>query len=373
MACTWWLILLGVCSANPPGGAGPLEITTSSLVKATQYSAYSATVSASGNAGAITWSLVSQTGTNYWQINSATGVISATGTGISGAPYDADSSPDVLVVKATDSASSVEKTLSITVNQAVPPGAEAKGYTTQLYYVQPRLADVTFGSYLTDGGTKFDAGAWYSGIVPLGTLFSTNSKGVLTLVNTGGTGGACMTGEQRAQVASALPLIQLTNGGAFAFSSSQSSNSADHWIGLFFEPTEHNLAKDDIDPTDRSLGEQWFEADVWEGGAEAGFYGNAIYWNGTYPNYVHYFSQNSYTDPSFDSTVQHLFEEIIDPNGTVTWFIDGVETGTNSVASSAGSRLSWILGQHFYPQMQANAFSGASAYRVYLNSVSVYH
>ena len=85
----------------------PVITTASPLPNATQGSAYSTTIAASGGTLPYVWSILSQTGSNGWVINSSTGALTGT-------PGVAET--DTVLVQVLDSASqSASKNFSLQV------------------------------------------------------------------------------------------------------------------------------------------------------------------------------------------------------------------------------------------------------------------
>lgn len=91
-----------------PFNTVPSITTASPLPNATQSSAYSTTIAASGGVTPYAWSITSHTGTNSWSINSVSGVLTGT-------PGSVEA--DTVTVQVLDNVGqSVSKTFSVTVN-----------------------------------------------------------------------------------------------------------------------------------------------------------------------------------------------------------------------------------------------------------------
>jgi len=163
----------------------------------------------------------------------------------------------------------------------LPAGATALGYTTQLFYDTPTLAEVS--STDTDSTSK-----WYPGSFanPISTnmarreLMSTVDGDLAIGL------GAGVNGETHSSKQGGLPLLSGAKGFYVEFAMRLNNSNTDHFPGLFLQTQEHDLAKDDHLSSDPKGFERWTEIDVAETGYGPGALNSVINWTGTYPAYM---------------------------------------------------------------------------------------
>ena len=242
-----------------------------------------------------------------------------------------------------------------------PPGAQALGYTKQLFCVMPSMSDIS----VSDGTvSKLYSGNWYANAPTPLSKYSMNGS---TLVID--SGGGVMT-ETRASGPGALPLLLASAGFYVEFSESLSDNDPDHFPAVWMMPQEHNLKHADHLDSDPPGYERWMELDIDEGGYNAGHHGAMINWYGKYPNYQHDTRGN---DPSstfgMDRTKAHVFGLSYDPKGKqVTWWVDGQNTGSQSTADVPA-----IVNTHHYFLIMGGQNHGANKpYKMYLHYFSAW-
>lgn len=207
----------------------------------------------------------------------------------------------------------------------VPPGAQALGYTRQVFCVMPRTSDVA-----QDDGkvSKLYSGQWYARTPPPASLYSMNNN-LLTLSPGGG-----VSSQTRHSQVGALPLLPAAQGFYIEFAEQLSDNDPDHFPAVWAMPQEHNGQHADHAPSDPAGIERWMELDVDEGGYNNGHHGTVINWWGTYPNYQHHNLDNApAATANLDRTQEHIFGLSYDPVGKqVTWWVDGSSAGSVSTA-----------------------------------------
>ena len=206
----------------------------------------------------------------------------------------------------------------------VPPGAQAVGYTHQVFCVTPSAADIAQDDSKV---SKLYSGQWYAKTPPPASAYSMNGN-VLTLSNGGG-----VTTQTRHSQVGALPLLPAAQGFYIEFAEQLSENDQDHFPAVWAMPKEHNGHKDDHDPSDPPGLERWMELDVDEGGyGNNGHHGTVINWWGYSPNYQHHNLDNAPAG-TLDRTQEHIFGMSYDPAAKkVTWWVDGSSTGSVSTA-----------------------------------------
>jgi hypothetical protein len=246
-------------------------------------------------------------------------------------------------------------------NPTPPAGAQALGYTKQLFCVAPTLSDIA----PTDSAmAKLYSGTWYAKApIPLSKYAMSGSTLVLD------NGGGLMT-ETRSSAPAVLPLLLASAGFYVEFSESISDNDSDHFPAVWLMPQEHNLKHTDHLSSDPAGDERWMELDIDEGGYNTGHHGAMISWYGHYPNYQHATKSN---DPSqtfgMDRTKTHVFGLSYDPKAKqVTWWVDGQSTGSVSTADVPS-----LVNDHHYYLLMNNQNHGANKpYQMYLHYFSAW-
>lgn len=244
----------------------------------------------------------------------------------------------------------------------LPLGATALGYTTQVFYDQPTLAEVSTTD--TDSTSKWYPGSFYSPVAPnLASREFLSMQGSELAIGLGGG----VTSETHASKAGAMPFLSGAKGFYVEFAMRLSSNDPDHFIGLYLQTVEHDLAKDDHLSTDPAGFERWTEIDVSEAGYGAGSLATVINWTGTYP---HYSSQtlNSYGhDAALDWTVEHRYGVSWNPaTNTLQWYIDDVPTWKEVMTNSV------IKNFHYYLVMEAGSHGSHVPYDMLVRYVTAY-
>ena len=246
-------------------------------------------------------------------------------------------------------------------NPTPPAGAQALGYTKQLFCVAPAISDIAPEDSAL---AKLYSGTWYAKApIPLSKYAMSGSTLVLD------NGGGLMT-ETRASAPGVLPLLLASAGFYVEFSESISENDPDHFPAVWMMPQEHNIKHSDHLSSDPAGYERWMELDIDEGGYNAGHHGAMISWYGHYPNYQHETKSN---DPSqtfgMDRTKTHVFGISYDPKAKqVTWWVDGQSTGSVSTADVP----SFVNDQHYYLLMNNQNHGANKPYQMYLHYFSAW-
>lgn len=246
-------------------------------------------------------------------------------------------------------------------NPTPPPGAQALGFTKQLFCVNPAISDISLSDAVM---AKLYSGSWYaSAPTPLSKYAMSGSTLVLD------NGGGLIT-ETRTSQPAALPLLLASAGFYVEFGESISDNDPDHFPAVWLMPQEHNGKQNDHLPADPPGYERWMELDVDEGGYNTGHHGAMINWWGKYPNYQHETKNN---DPSatfgMDRTQPHVFGLSYDPKGKqVAWWVDGQATGSVSTADVP----SYVNGHHYYLLMNSQNHGANKPYKMYLHYFSAW-
>ena len=244
----------------------------------------------------------------------------------------------------------------------VPVGATALGYTTQLFFDEPTLADVSS----TDTDTKSNL---YPGAFSNSVSANLASRGLMSTVNSQlaiGLGSGVNT-ETRYSTAGGLPLLNGAQGFYVEFAMSLSSNDSDHFTGLFLETAEHDLAKHDHLPSDPAGYERWTEIDVSEAGYGPGSLATYIDWQGIYPHYASKSFNDYGHDAAIDWTVEHRYGLSYDPAANVLqWYIDDKPTW-KQVATNAV-----VQNFHYYLVMEASSHGSHVPYDMYIHYIRAY-
>jgi hypothetical protein len=244
----------------------------------------------------------------------------------------------------------------------LPVGASALGYTTQVFYDVPTLAEVS--STDTDATSKWYPGSYTSSVstnLATRNLLSTQNSVLAIGLDSG------VSSETRVSTAGGLPFLSGAQGFYVEFAMNLSSNDSDHFTGLYLETAEHNLAKADHLSSDPAGYERWTEIDVSEAGYGPGSLATLINWQGIYPHYTSQVTNNYGHDAALDWTTEHRYGLSYDPTTNVLqWYIDDVptwkETATNSV----------IKNFHYYLVMEASSHGSHIPYDMYIHYVRAY-
>jgi hypothetical protein len=244
----------------------------------------------------------------------------------------------------------------------LPVGATALGYTTQVFYDQPLLTEVSTTD--TDSTSKWYPGSFSSpvsqNLAALPLLSTQDGELALAL-------GAGISSETHNSKAGGLPLLSGANGFYVEFAMRLSTNDSDHFTALFLQTQEHDLARDDHLSTDPAGFERWTEIDVSEAGYGAGSLATVINWAGIYP---HYTSQlfNSYGhDAALDFTVEHRYGVSYDPaTNVLQWYIDDVPTWKATPPNSV------IKNFHYYLVIAAGSHGSHVPYDMFIRYVTAY-
>jgi hypothetical protein len=246
----------------------------------------------------------------------------------------------------------------------LPVGATALGYTTQVFYDQPSLAEVSATD--TDATSKWYPGSFSS---PVNTNLA--ARELMSTVNTElaiGLGGG-VTSETHTSKAGAIPFLSGAQGFYVEFAMHLSSNDADHFSGLYLQTVEHNLARTDHISTDPAGFERWSELDVSEGGYGSGSLATVVNWAGSYPHYTSSLlnSWGLSHDDTFDWTKEHRYGLSYDPiKNVLQWYIDDVPTFKATPNASVTKAF------HYYMVMGAGSHGSHTPYDMYVHYVTAY-
>jgi hypothetical protein len=241
-------------------------------------------------------------------------------------------------------------------------GASVLGYTTQLFYDAPTLAEVSTTD--TDSTSKWYPGAFSSPVsrnqATRGLLSTQNSVLAIGL-------GASVTSETHESTAGLLPFLSGAQGFYVEIAMNLSSNDSDHFIGLFLETAEHNLAKDDHLASDPAGYERWTELDLSESGYGPGSLSSLIDWQGIYPHYGCKSHNNFGHQAELDFTIEHRYGVSYDPaTNVVQWYVDDQPTWKEIASNSV------IKDFHYYLVMEASTHGSHVPYEMYIHYVRAY-
>jgi hypothetical protein len=244
----------------------------------------------------------------------------------------------------------------------LPVGASVLGYTTQLFYDQPTLAEVSTTD--TDSGAKWYPGAYSNSVirnVASRELLSTHASMLAIGL------GASVTSETHDSTEGGLPFLSGARGFYVEIAMNLSSNDSDHFIGLYLETAEHNLAKADHLASDPNGYERWTEIDVSESGYGPGSLSSLINWQGTYPHYGCQSHNNFGRESELDWTVEHRYGVSYDPvTNVLQWYIDDNPTWKETASNSV------IKDFHYYLVMDASSHGSHVPYEMYIHYVRAY-
>jgi hypothetical protein len=244
----------------------------------------------------------------------------------------------------------------------LPAGASALGYTTQVFYDQPQLSEVS--STDTDSTSK-----WYPGGFSSPVANNLQKRTLLSMQGSElaiGLGGE-IDSETHASKAGALPLLSGAKGFYIEFAMRLSSNDSDHFTGLYLETQEHDLAKDDHLAADPAGFERWTEIDVSETGYGPGSLGTVINWTGTYPHYTSQAFNSWGHDAALDLTVEHIYGISYDPiTNTLQWYIDNKPTWKAVPPNSV------IKNWQYFVVMEASSRGSHIPYDMFIRYVAAY-
>jgi hypothetical protein len=246
----------------------------------------------------------------------------------------------------------------------LPVGATALGYTTQVFYDQPQLTEVSTTD--ADSTSKWFPGSFSSPVsqnLAARELLSMQESELTIAL------GGSVSSETHASKAGGLPFLSGAQGFYVEFAMHLSSNDTDHFSGLYLQTAEHDLAKNDHLSTDPAGFERWEEIDVSEGGYGTGSLATIVNWEGAYPHYTSQLS-NSWGlshDVTFDWTVQHRYGVSYNPaTNVLQWYIDDVPTFKATPTASVMKAF------HYYLTMGAGSHGSHTPYDMYVDYVAAY-
>jgi hypothetical protein len=246
----------------------------------------------------------------------------------------------------------------------LPVGATALGYTTQVFYDQPTLAEVSATD--TDATSK-----WYPGSFSYPASANLASRELLSTVDSelAVSLGGGLSSETHTSKAGAIPFLSGAQGFYVEFAMRLSTNDADHFSILYLQTVEHDLAKNDHLSTDPAGFERWTEIDVSEGGYGTGSQGTLVNWEGIYPHYARTLTNSWGTshDAVFDWTKVHRYGLSYDPiKNVLQWYIDDVPS------FKATADASIMKAFHYYMVMGAGSHGSHTPYDMYVSYVTAY-
>ena len=246
----------------------------------------------------------------------------------------------------------------------LPAGAAALGYTTQLFYDQPSLAEVSTTD--TDSISKWypgtDANLASRNLASLEFLSMQDSELVIAL-------GGGISSETHTSKLGGLPFLSGAQGFYVEIAMHLSDNDSDHFIGLFLQTVEHDLAKDDHLATDPPGYEHWTEIDLSESGYGPGSLNSVMNWVGIWPHYVPHVINNYGHEAAVDWTKEHRLGVSYDPKTDVLqYYLDDVLT----FKTSPPPPDSVIKLFHYYLVMEAGSHGSHIPYTMFVRYVTAY-
>jgi hypothetical protein len=245
----------------------------------------------------------------------------------------------------------------------LPVGAAALGYTTQVFYDQPTLTEVSTTD--TDSISK-----WYPGsaanpvshnLASLEFLSMQNSELAIAL-------GGGINSETHASKPGAMPLLSGAQGFYVEIAMHLSSNDSDHFVALFLQTAEHDLAKDDHLSTDPAGFERWTEIDLSESGYGPGSLSSVMNWSGMWPRYNPKVINNYGQEAALDWTKEHRFGVSYDAaTNVLQWYLDDVPTFKTLPPPNSVIKLF-----HYYLVMEAGSHGSHVPYVMFIRYVTAY-
>lgn len=245
----------------------------------------------------------------------------------------------------------------------LPAGAAALGYTTQVFYDEPTLDEVSTTD--TDSISK-----WYPGsnanlvsrnLASLEFLSMQNSELAIAL-------GGGLSSETHTSKPGAIPLLSGAQGFYVEIAMHLSSNDPDHFIGLFLQTVEHDLARDDHLSTDPAGYERWTEIDLSESGYGSGSLNSVMAWQGLWPHYIPHVINNYDFETAVDWTTEHRLGVSYDPTTDVLqYYLDDVPTFKTPPPPDSVIKLF-----HYYLVMEAGSHGSHTPYTMFARYVTAY-
>jgi hypothetical protein len=235
----------------------------------------------------------------------------------------------------------------------LPDGAVALGYYNQLFYDEPKAAEVSTSMTATTS-------KWYALPATVDLVSTQGSELAIAL------GGGISTQAHRGKEG-ALPYVSGAQGFYVEFAMHLSSNNSDHFEGLYLQTAEHTMGLDHLS-TDPAGYQRWTEIDVSESGYAPGSLATVINYWGIAPNY----SRKVWNDwgliqTPIDYTKEHIYGVSYDPaTNVVQWYIDNVPTFKMAPTNSV------IKDYHYYLVMESSSHGSHTPYDMYIRYVAAY-
>jgi hypothetical protein len=245
----------------------------------------------------------------------------------------------------------------------LPVGATALGYTTQVFYDQPTLTEVSPTD--TDSVSKWypgtDANLVSQNLASLELLSMQNSELAIAL-------GGGITSETHASKLGAIPFLSGAQGFYVEVAMHLSSNDADHFLGIFLQTVEHDLAKDDHLSTDPAGYERWTEIDLSESGYGSGSLNSVMAWQGLWPHYIPHIINNYGHEAAVDWTKEHRLGVSYDPiTDVLQYYMDDVPTFKTPPPPDSVIKLF-----HYYLVIGAGSHGSHVPYDMFVHYVTAY-
>jgi hypothetical protein len=244
----------------------------------------------------------------------------------------------------------------------LPEGATALGYTTQVFYDQPTMAEVSASD--NDTTSKWYPGTFAhtvaSNLVSRELLSTVGSQLAISL-------GSGVSSETQLSKAGALPFLNGAQGFYVEVAMHLSTNDSDHFAGVYLGTVEHDLAKHDHIATDPPGFERWTEIDIAESGYTNSSLESVINWAGIYPHYNER-TYNSYGhDAAIDWTTEHRFGVSWDPaTNTLQYYLDDKPTWKVVPPNAV------IKNFHYFLVLEASSHGSHTPYEMMVHYVTAY-
>jgi len=235
---------------------------------------------------------------------------------------------------------------------SIPVGASVLGYTNQIFYDEPTLAEVSTSTTATTS-------KWYATLADAPYLSMQGSE--LAIALEGGMGSQAHGGKQ-----GALPYLSGAQGFYIEFAMHLSSNDSDHFEGIFLQTAEKTNGTDHLS-TDPAGYQRWTEIDISESGYGPGSLSSVIEWSGISPHFSSRAFNSWGHDAPLDFTKEHIYGVSYNPaTNVVQYYIDNVPSWKTTPLNSV------IKNFHYYVVLGAGSHGSHTPYDMFIRYVTAY-
>jgi hypothetical protein len=236
---------------------------------------------------------------------------------------------------------------------SIPVGAADLGYTNQIFYDEPTLAEVSTSNTATTS-------KWYTPLTHVGFLSMQGSE--LAIALEGGINSQAHGGKP-----GALPYLSGAQGFYIEFAMRLSSNDTDHFEGVYLETAEKTNGILDHLSTDPPGFQRWTEIDISESGYGPGSLSSVIEWSGISPHFSSRAFNSWGHDAPLDFTKEHIYGVSYDPaTNVLQWYIDNVPSWKTTPVGSV------IKDFHYFVVMGAGSHGSHTPYDMFIRYVTAF-